>query len=56
MTKPAYSVVEKKSTEYKIILPSGMVLAIVQYDGTPQEDVEFLKRILRLACEEGEMK
>jgi hypothetical protein len=53
MSKPTYQVIEKKTVEFEITMPSGGILQVNLYHDTPQEDIEFVERIVRLACEEG---
>lgn len=51
MNKPTYSKIEKTTTEFEIIMPSGNLLKIDLYQETAKEDIEFVERIVELACD-----
>ena len=52
--KPQFIKEEIKRTEFSLILPSGGELKINMYKNTPQEDINFVARILTIACKELE--
>ena len=56
MTKPTYTVTESRTTTFVITLPSGYLLKIEFGSSLVPVDIEFMERIVRLACEEGEKK
>lgn len=51
MSKPTYIKTEKTATEFQIIMPSGTYLNINLYHGTPKEDIEFVERLVKMACD-----
>ena len=53
MSNPVVTRIEKTSTEFQIILPSGNVMVVNMYWDAPKQDIAFVERILNIACEEN---
>ena len=49
---PAFSKKEQTTTKFMLILPSGNGLEITLYPETERQDIEFVERVLEIACEE----
>lgn len=49
---PAFSKKEQITTKFMLILPSGNGLEITLYPETERQDIEFVERVLEIACEE----
>lgn len=56
MSKPTCIRTEKTTTSFEIIMPSGHLLKIDLYSETPKEDIDFVERIVKLACLEANKK
>ena len=51
MSKQTYIKTESITTKFEIIMPSGNLLKISLYPETAKEDVEFVERLVKLACD-----
>lgn len=52
MTAPTLTRKDTKAISYTMALPSGMVLTFNLWGDQPQEDIDFIERIIQLGIEE----
>ena len=56
MSKQTYIKTESTTTKFEVIMPSGNLFKIDLYPRTAKEDIEFVERLVKLACADTEPK